>query len=90
MTAPAGLAATPQAGWRGSFAAGRDEPVSHASVESQVSSASVESQVTRSSVKGQVSRVRPEPGRRAGEVPGGQSVVVKAGGISLAKHGLAR
>lgn len=92
MTAPAGLAATPQAVGAAASPQAVTSQVSPASVESQVSSASVESQVTRSSVKSQVSKgaAKSQVVRAGAKSQVAKSVVVKAGGISLAKHGLAR
>jgi hypothetical protein len=79
MTAPAGLAATPQAVGTAATPQAVTSQVSSASVESQVSSASVESQVTRAAAKPQVSRA----GAKSQVV---KSLVVKAGGISQVKH----
>jgi hypothetical protein len=79
MTAPAGLAATPQAVSAAATPQAVTSQVSSASVESQVSSASVESQVTRAAAKPQVSRA----GAKSQVV---KSLVVKAGGISQVTH----
>lgn len=85
MTAPAGLAATPQAvGAAAATPQAVTSQVSSASVESQVSRASVQSQVTRAGAKTQVSRAaaKAQVSRAGAKTQVAKSLVVKAGGIS--------
>jgi hypothetical protein len=93
MMAPAGFAATPQTLGAAATPQTVTSQVSSASAESQVvTSAAAESQVASPAAKSQILRpaVESQVVRSQAKTQVAKSLVVKAGGISLLKHKLAR